>query len=234
MHEPQADTATALLAIDHVALRVVDREGLAAFLCEHCGMQRAESGEGFSMLAPTGGRTSLFLFEAEEAPNRGLLERVVLRVSDLERASALLPDRVEVQRPEPDLVTFEGPAGLALGLTSVLGGGVDYDVDHLLLRVMDPDETTIALAELGFVPRGGALHVADKQLRLQPGMRSAGENELLSHIGVLVESVEAVRGQALRGGLEFDKLTLAPNELGVYVRGPERIRVEYAERASTR
>jgi hypothetical protein len=39
-----------------------------------------------------------------------------------------------------------------------------------------------------------------------------------------------LKGQALRGGLEFDELTLAPNELGIYVRGPERIRVEYAQR----
>ena len=96
---------------------------------------------------------------------------------------------------------------------------------------MDPDVTTIALAELGFVPRGGALHGADKQVRVRPGMRSAGENERLSHIGVLVESVEPVKGQALRGGLEFDELTLRPNRLGIYVRGPERIRVEYSERA---
>jgi hypothetical protein len=161
-----------------------------------------------------------------------VLERVVLRVSDLERASALIADLFELDRVEPGLVTFEGPDGLGLGLTSVLGGGVDHELDHLVLRVMDPDETTIALAELGFVPRGGALHVADKQLRLQSGMRSAGENELLSHIGVLVESVEAVRGQALRGGLEFDTLTLAPNKLGVYVRGPERIRVEYTDQAT--
>ena len=231
MGRPGADTATALLAIDHLALRVADRDDVAAFLCEHCGMERAESPEGFSVLGPPGGRTKLFLFEADEPPAPGVLERVVLRVSDLERASALLPDGLEVSHADPELTVFQGPQGLLLGLTSVLGGGVDYDVDHLVLRVMDPDETTVALAELGFVPRGGGLQVADKHLRLQPGIRSAGENELLSHIGVLVESVEAVRGQALRGGLEFDELTLAPNRLGVYVRGPERIRVEYTERS---
>ena len=229
MTDPQAGTATALLAIDHVALRVLDRDALATFLCENCGMQRAEGAEGPSVLAAAGGATSLYLFEAEEAPARGLLERVVLRVSDLERASALLCDELELRQADPELVTFEGPEGVGLGLTSVLGGGVDYDIDHLVLRVMDPDETTIAMAELGFVPRGGALQVADKQVRLQSGMRSAGENELLSHIGVLVESVEVVNAQALRGGLEFDELTLAPNKLGVLVRGPERIRIEYTD-----
>ncbi len=230
MPQSQADTATALLGIDHLALRVVDPEGMAAFLGEYCEMQRAGSAEGFSVLSAPGARTKLFLFEADAPPAAGALDRVVLRVSDLDRAAALLPDAIEVRRVEPELAVFEGPEGLGLGLTSVLGGGVDYDVDHVVLRVMDPDETTIALAELGFVPRGGALHVADKRVLLETGMRSAGENERLSHIGVLVESVQAVREQALRGGLQFDELTLDPNRVGVYIRGPERIRVEYSER----
>ena len=230
MTHPQANTATALLGIDHLALRVADPDEVAAFLGEHCGMQRAESAEGFSVLGPAGGRAKLFLFEADEPPAPGVLDRVVLRVSDLDRALALLPDRLEVDRSEPEVVAFEGPEGLGLGFTRVFGGGADYDVDHVVLRALDPDETTIAMAELGFVPRGGALHVADKQVRLRSGIRSAGEREQLSHIGVLVESVAAVRDQALRGGLEADELTLAPNKVGVYVRGPERIRVEYSER----
>jgi catechol 2,3-dioxygenase-like lactoylglutathione lyase family enzyme len=215
--------------MDHLALRVVDPEPMAAFLSEHCAMERGESAEGFTVLAPAGGRTKLFLFEADEPPAPGVLERVILRVSDLKGALGRLPRGLDVERADPEVAAFEGPEGLGLGLTSVYGG-VDYDIDQIVLRVMDPDETTIAMAELGFVPRGSALHVADKQVRLRPGIRSAGEREPLSHIGVLVESVDAVRDQALRGGLQIDELTLAPNELGVYVRGPERIRVEYAER----
>ncbi len=230
MTQPQADTATALLGIDHLALRAADPEAMAAFLAQCFGMERVESAEDFSVLSAPGGRTKIFLSEAEEPPAPGVLDRVVLRVSDLERAVGLLPAGVRVDRTEPEVVTLEGPEGLGLGLTRVFGGGVDYDVDHIVLRTLDPDETTIAMAELGFVPRGGALHVADKQVRLRSGIRSAGEREQLSHIGVLVESVEAVKDQARRGGLEIDELTLAPNKVGVYVRGPERIRVEYAER----
>ena len=229
MPRPQADTATALLGIDHIALRVVEPEAIAAFLCEHCGMERAESTEGFTVVGAPGGHTKLFLFQADEPPAPGVLERVILRVSDLEGALGRLPSGLDVERVEPELAAFEGPEGLGLGLTSVFGG-VDFDLDQIVLRVMDPDETTIALAELGFVPRGGALHVADKQVRLRSGIRSTGEREPLSHIGVLVESVDAVRDQALRGGLQIDELTLAPNKLGLYVRGPERIRLEYAER----
>ena len=229
MPHPQADTVTSIVGIDHVALRVADPDALAAFLCEHCEMQRTAGTEDFAVLGAPGGDTRLFLSEAAQSPARGVLERMVLRTADLERALWLLPRGLPVEHPEPELATFEGPEGLGLGFTSVLGGGVDYDLDHLVLRVMDADETAIALASLGFVPRGDAVHVGDKHVRLRSGIRSAGENEPLSHIGVLVESVEAVATQALQAGLEIDHLTLPPNELGVYVPGPERIRIEYAD-----
>jgi catechol 2,3-dioxygenase-like lactoylglutathione lyase family enzyme len=232
MTRPQADVATSLLGIDHIALRVVDLDALAGFLCDHLGMERDGTPDGFSVLGPPGGSTRLLLSQAEVPADPGVLVRIVLRVADLERAVSLLPDGLEVEHPEPGLATFEGPEELGLGLTSVFGGAVDYDVDHVVLRAMNPDETTIALAELGFVPTGGALMVGDKQVRIQPGIRSAGQAELLSHIGVLVENVDAVADQALRGGLAPDRLTLPPNRLGIYIRGPERIRVEYAEAAA--
>jgi catechol 2,3-dioxygenase-like lactoylglutathione lyase family enzyme len=211
-----------------VALRAQDPDEIARFLCDYCGMERAEADEGFIILAAPGASTRLFVLPAHEATDPGVLQRIVLRVSDLDSALAKLPDRVAVNAEDPELAVFQAPQGLEIGLTPVFGGA-DYDVDHIVLRVMTADETTLALAELGFVPSGGALHVADKHVRVRSGIRSAGDNELLHHIGVLVESIEALRGQALRAGLEFDDLTLAPNRLGIYVRGPERLRVEYAE-----
>lgn len=229
MTRPLADTATSLIAIDHVAVRVGDPDAVAGFLGEHCGMLRTVSAEDFQVLAAPGGVTKLFVFEAEDPPARGVLERVVLRVGDLERALWLLPDGLRVEQPEPETAVFEGPEGFGLGFTSVLGGGVDYDIDHLVLRVMDADETALALAELGFVPRGDTVQVGDKRVELRSGIRSAGGDEQLSHIGVRVESVEAVQAQALQAGFEIDRFTLAPNKLGVYVRGPERIRLEYAD-----
>jgi catechol 2,3-dioxygenase-like lactoylglutathione lyase family enzyme len=229
MSQPLAATVTSLLEISHLAIRVSDPDELARFLCDHCGMERTDSEDGFAMLSAPGARTRLFISQAERSPDPGVLQRVVLRVSDLEGALARLPNAVTVERPEPELAVLEAPQGLQLGFTSVLGGAVDYDVDHFVLRVMTADETMLALAELGFVPSGGALHVADKHVRVQSGIRSAGDNELLDHIGVVVESVEALKGQALRAGLEFDELTLPPNKVGIYVRGPERLRLEYAE-----
>lgn len=135
------------------------------------------------------------------------------------------PDRIEVEHPEPGSRASKA-ARPGLGFISVLGAGVDYDVDHFVLRVMTPDETALALAELGFgaerrrPPRRRHARPPASGNQVGRGQRAAG------HVGVLVESVEALKGQALRAGLE---LTLAPNWVGMYVRGPERLRGEYAE-----
>ncbi len=230
---PEAHRATAPLALDHVALWVGDRDAMAAFLCNHLGMQELERTEKFTLLGADARRGKLSLFPAEGPRDPGALLRVVLRVADLERALASLPASLEVERPVPETAVFEGPEGLGLGLTSVMGGGVDYDLDHVVLRVDDPDEATVALTELGFVPRGGALHVGDKQLRLEEDPALARERPLLNHIGLLVESVEAVEVQARQRGLEVEELADASNTVAVFVRGPERIRLEYIQARPT-
>jgi catechol 2,3-dioxygenase-like lactoylglutathione lyase family enzyme len=225
---PQADLATSILSIDHVGVRAADREAMTGFLCTHLGMQRTDHTAVLSVLRPAGGRAKLVVWDAGGATDAGVLERVVLRVSDMGRALSLLPDGVEVEHVLPELAVFEGPEGLGLGLTPVFGGGVDYDLDGLVLRVTDPDETMLAFAALGFVPRGGALNVADRHLRLEPGPGAAGETQLLSHIGLLVESVAAVEAAAQRAGLEIVE-PHPPNQLALRV-GPERITVEYSDR----
>jgi hypothetical protein len=201
---------------------------MTAFFCAHLGMQRTDRTEALSVVRPPGGRTKLVVRDADGPTDAGVLERVVLRVSDLEQALSLLPDGLDVERVQPELAVFQGPEGVGLGLTSVLGGGVDYDLDGLVLRVADPDATLVALAALGFVPRGGALQVADRHVRLEPGLGSMGERPLFGYVGVLVESAEAVEAVAAQAGLEIVD-PHPPNQLALCV-GPERIGVEYSDR----
>jgi catechol 2,3-dioxygenase-like lactoylglutathione lyase family enzyme len=222
---PEAHTATAPSALDHVALWVADPEGMAAFLCDHLGMQVIDSRDGFRLVGAEAARGKLALSAAEGPTQPGVLSRVVLRVSDLEGALAALPKGVAVDRPAPDIATFEGPEGLGLGLTPVLGG-VDYDIDHVVLRVAALDDTAAALTELGFVPRGGSLHVADKQVRLEQQPTPPSDRPVLGRLGLVVESVEAVEAQARRRGLEVER---AEDRLALVVRGFERIRLEYIE-----
>jgi catechol 2,3-dioxygenase-like lactoylglutathione lyase family enzyme len=217
-------------ALDHVALWVAERDPLADFLCAHLGMHEIERTDRFTLVGADARRGKLTLFDAEGPRERGALERVVLRVSDLERALDGLPAGLEVERTSAGVAGFEAPAGLPLGLTGANGGAApDYDIDHVVLRVPDPEPTFEGLAQLGFDRRDGRLAVADKHLRLEPGGEGDGGRPLLNHIALLVDSAEAVRAEAERRGVEVADFVDAPNTLAVFLWGPERIKLEYVE-----
>src|SRR3982751_831993 len=103
-------------ALDHVALWVADRDPLAAFLCDHLGMHEIERSDDFTLVGADARLGKLTLFAAEGPRERGVLERVVFSVTDLERAVAQLPADLARERLD-GVVTFEGPEGLGLGLT---------------------------------------------------------------------------------------------------------------------
>jgi catechol 2,3-dioxygenase-like lactoylglutathione lyase family enzyme len=214
--------------LDHVALWVADREPLAAFLCEHLGMHVIERTDRFTLVGPDARAGKLTLFAAEGPRERGALERVVLRVRDLDGALAALPDGSAVERPEGRTALFEAPEGLALGLVEK-DGALDYDLDHVVLRVGDPDAARAELVELGFAPDGDRLAVADKGLRLVAGDYDGDARPLLNHLALLVDSAEAAQAEAVRRGIEIADVVDAPNTLAVFVWGPERIKVEYVE-----
>jgi len=216
-------------SLDHVALWVADRDSLANFLCDHVGMHVIDRTDKFTLVGADARRGKLTLFAAEGPRDRGSLERVVLRVSDLDGAVAALPDDVEVER-EDGVVRFEAPEGLGLGLTDANGaGGPEYDLDHVVLRVPDPDRTSAQLAELGFERRNGTLAIADKHVQLEHGDTREGERPLLNHIAVLVESADEVNDTAKERGLDVADYVDAPNTLAVFVWGPDRIKLEYVE-----
>ena len=215
-------------SLDHVALWVADRDALASLLCDHLGMHEIERTDDFTLVGSDARRGKLTLFAAQGPRDPGVLARVVLRVSDLDAAVEALPAGLEVQRDD-GIAAFDGPEGLGLGLT--MGEGPDYDLDHVVLRVPDPDRAAAGLAELGFDHRDGALRVADKHVRLEAGGDGDGERErpLLNHLALLVDSADDLRREAERRGLEIEKVVDAENTLAVFVQGPDGIRVEYVE-----
>src|SRR2546423_4580786 len=97
-----------------------------------------------------GRRGKLALFAAGGPRDPGPLERVVLRVSDLEQALANLPGGVEVERSD-GIAAFDAPEGLGLGLVAAdASEGPEYDIDHVVLRVPEPERTAEGLRQLGF------------------------------------------------------------------------------------
>jgi catechol 2,3-dioxygenase-like lactoylglutathione lyase family enzyme len=220
-------TAIAPTALDHVALWVADRDAIAALACGHLGMHEIERTDSFTLVGADARRGKLTLFAAEGPREPGVLERVVLRVNDLDAALAALPDGLAVRR-RGEVATFEGPEGLGLGLVRAQTD-LDYDLDHVVLRVPDPAATAEALDAFGFDRSDGRLAVADKHLRLEEADVHEGERPLLNHIALLVDSANAVENAARERGIEIDDIKDAANTLAVFLRGPDRIRIEYVE-----
>src|SRR3954449_11666796 len=125
-------------ALDHVALWVAGRDALADFLTGHLGMHVIDKTDKFTLVGSDARRGKLTLFDAEGPRDPGVLERVVLRVSDLESALAELPDEVEVERVSDRLATFQAPEGLGLGLTERQGGGAPEGNDPARLAGAAP------------------------------------------------------------------------------------------------
>lgn len=216
-------------ALDHVALWVSDRDGIAALAIEHLGMHEIERTDTFTLVGVDARRGKLTLFDAEGPREPGVLERVVLRVGDLDAALARLPGDLGTERVSEDLAIFQGPEHLGLGLVRS-PSDLDYDLDHVVLRVRDPGRTAEELARMGFSDDGdGRLAVADKHVRLERADAREGERPLLNHLALLVDSAEEVQSAAEREGLAVDEVKDAANTLAVFLWGPDRIRIEYVE-----
>ena len=222
-------TAIAPHSLDHVALWVAERHTLAAFLCDHLGMHEIDRTDAFTLVGADARLGKLTLFDAEGPREPGVLERVVLGVTDLDAALAALPDGLPVERHADDLVTFDGPEGLGLGLQRRDDPQVEYDLARVVLRVPDPAPAREQLAAMGFERDGESLRVAEKSLVLEAGQAGGEERPLLNHLALLVDSAQAVSDEAERRGYEIADFVDAENTIAVFVWGPDRIKLEYVE-----
>jgi catechol 2,3-dioxygenase-like lactoylglutathione lyase family enzyme len=213
-------------SLDHVALWVDEREPLATFLCDHLGMHVIEETDTFTLVGIDAKLGKLTLFDAEGPRQRGALERVVLRVSDLDAVLEQLP--FEVARRGDGVAAFEAPAGLPIGL--VEAPGQDFDLDHVVLGLVDPEAGASCLEDLGFERRGdGTVAVDDRYVRMVRGNAADGGKPLLNHLALLVEDAHGVQDEAEGAGLEIDDVKDAKNTFAVFLRGPEGVRIEYVE-----
>jgi catechol 2,3-dioxygenase-like lactoylglutathione lyase family enzyme len=212
-------------SLDHVALWVSERAPLARFLCDHLGMHVIEETDTFTLVGVDAKLGKLTLFDAEGPRERGALERVVLRVSDLGAATAGLP--LEVDPAEDGVVELDAPGELRLGL--VEAEGREYDLDHVVLSLADPESAAGELERMGFERRNGVLAVADRELRLEQGANEDGGRPLLNHLALLVDDAHQIKDDADQAGIEIDDVKDAANTFAVFLRGPEGVRIEYVE-----
>jgi catechol 2,3-dioxygenase-like lactoylglutathione lyase family enzyme len=210
-------------SLDHVALWTDARKPLADFACDRLGMHVIEETDTFTLVGVDAKLGKLTLFDAEGPRERGSLERIALRVGDLDAALEGLPAEVA----DDGVASFDGPGGVPLAL--VERDGVDFDLDHVVLRMPDRDDALSALESMGFDRCDGGLAVADRELRVVEAEVAEGERPLLNHIALLVDSAGEVQRDAEQRGVEVDDVKDAPNTFAVFLRGPSGVRIEYVE-----
>jgi catechol 2,3-dioxygenase-like lactoylglutathione lyase family enzyme len=214
-------------SLDHVALWVDQRKPLASFLCDHLGMHVIEQTDTFTLVGVDAKLGKLTLFDAEGPRQRGCIEHIALRVGNLDAAVAGLPHDSAVRPEQEGTVRLEAPGGVPLAL--VERGGIEFDLDHVVLRLPDREAALEALEGMGFERRNGALAVSDRELRIVEGDAPDGGRPLLNHIALLVDSADEVQRDAEERGVEIDDIKDAPNTLAVFLRGPSGVRIEYVE-----
>jgi catechol 2,3-dioxygenase-like lactoylglutathione lyase family enzyme len=212
-------------SLDHVALWVSERDAIAAFLCDHLGMHVIEETDSFTLVGVDAKLGKVTLFDAEGPREPGPLQRIALRVGDPAAVAAGLP--VEARPGADGVLELDAPGGVHIGL--VEGDGREFDLDHVVLSLADPDAAAAELVQLGFERHNGVLAVADRTVRLERGSADDGGRPLLNHLALLVDDAHRVQDEAQRGGLEIDDVKDAANTFAVFVRGPEGVRIEYVE-----
>ncbi len=224
--------------LDHVAYWLENRDAVADFAVAHLGMHVIERTDTFTLVGADARRGKLTLFAADGPRERGALEHVALRVSDLDAALASLGGRVELDRPREGEAYFDLGQDVRLGLVQAATAW-DYDLDHVALRSADPEATAAEWGSLGFraAPPGPSgcprVEVGGAWIEFRPGDPGPQERPLLNHVAVLVDSAEEHLAAARDLGIEVDDVVDAPNTLAVFLRGPERVRIEYVEHKPT-
>jgi catechol 2,3-dioxygenase-like lactoylglutathione lyase family enzyme len=220
--------------LDHVALWVADRDRIADFVTSHVGMHVIERTDRFTLVGAEARRGKLTLFAAEGPRERGALQHVALRVTDLAAATRALPPGF-ARDDEDGAVYFDVAEGVRLGLVEAPTDS-EYDLDHVALRAVDPELTAAAYVPLGFHsafpgPSGAPrVEVGGAYVEFHPGGEGREpERPLLNHLAVLVESTDDHIAAAEELGVEIADVVDAPNTYAVFLWGPERVKIEYVE-----
>jgi catechol 2,3-dioxygenase-like lactoylglutathione lyase family enzyme len=93
-------------SLDHVALWVDQRDAIAEFCCEYLGMHVIEKTDAFTLVGVDAKLGKLTLFDAEGPRERGSLERIALRVRNLD-AAALASPHMAARRVEDGCAEVE-------------------------------------------------------------------------------------------------------------------------------
>jgi catechol 2,3-dioxygenase-like lactoylglutathione lyase family enzyme len=206
--------------LDHVALWVTEREGIADIAIERLGMHVIDRTDAFTLVGADARRGKLTLFEADGPRERGALAHVALCAGDRAGGRVEFADGLVVE-------LVEGSAE------------VDYDLDHVALLSREPERTAARYLELGFseaAPADGGIprvEVGGAYVEFHEGDPGDPERPLLNHVAVLVESADEALAAARDRRLDVADIVDAANTKAVFVWAPERVKIEYVEHKPT-
>lgn len=179
----------------------------------------------FTLVGSNARHGKLTLFDAEGPRESGPLKHVGLRVSDLTAARAELPAGAAD--------VFDIGEGIYVTLVEA-PTEVEYDLDHVALRAVDPAATAEEYLRYGFEPAGPSrVEVGGAYLELHRGDPTQGERPLLNHLAVLVESADEIVADARELDIEVESVVDAANTYAAFLWGPDRVRIEYVEHKPT-
>jgi catechol 2,3-dioxygenase-like lactoylglutathione lyase family enzyme len=217
--------------LDHVALWVADRDAIERFVTERLSMHVIEKTDRFTLVGTDARHGKLTLFDAEGPRERGALEHIAFRVSDLDAALEGL-EGITVDRVD-GAAYFDVSEGLRLGIVEA-PTEVEYDLDHVALFSAQPDEAAEQYRALGFAPDDERrVEVGGAWVEFHEGEPGDPERPLLNHLAVLVDSADEHREEAERLGIEVADVVDAANTRAVFLWGPERVKIEYVEHKPT-
>ncbi|MFN2467508.1 MAG: VOC family protein [Gaiellaceae bacterium] len=211
--------------LDHVAFWVADRQPIANFLERYLGAHLIDRQDHFTLMGSHARRGKLTLFDAEGPREPGPFLHVGLRVSDLARARAALP--------EGSGEVVDLGEGVRVRLVEARTD-VEYDLDHVALHSADPDATAREYGRYGFRPAGPRrVEVGGAYLEFHEGDPGRPERPLLNHLAVLVDSADEHIAAAGELGIEVESVVDAANTRAAFLLGPESVRIEYVEHKPT-
>jgi catechol 2,3-dioxygenase-like lactoylglutathione lyase family enzyme len=200
--------------LDHVAFWVADRDAVGSTLVSRLGIREIDRQESFTLLGADALHFKLTLFDAEGPRDPGAFVHIALRASRL---------------PGGAPVTFTAGEGLHVTVVEA-ETEVDYDLDHVALRSIDPRATAAEYERFGFKPAGpGRVEVSGAYVEFRPGPTRPTDRPLLNHLAVRVDSVEDVIAGAEELGIGVESVVDAPNTYAAFLPGPDGVRIEYVE-----
>lgn len=224
--------------LDHVALRVSDRDACAAELLERLDIEIIDRTDSFTLLGPDFTSGKITLLDAVE----GTEPEPVKVVSLVFAAGAGRPAAAPIVLDCGLVLTFhaeddDAGASAAVPRHALVG---------VVLRSDDPPISAALLAaEFGLQSTSIGADVASLAFGTDPAhgrltlVRERGRSgdvartPMLDHVGVRIADAGAWRAHAERVGLRVDRWVEAPRTNAVFIEGPDSLLVEYVEHLPT-